>query len=186
MNIFFLSKKTSRCARWHCDKHVVKMILETAQLLYTAHWSLGEPDFSSAPMRGDGELGYRSIRNPGHPSAVWTRASLVHYIWLANLGLALCEEYRHRFGDRRHACEEHLFWLYAHPPAELEDCGWTQPPQAMPETYRRTDSVPAYRAYYREAKARMLTYTGRTRPHWLSRPVKIVPAAPHRVEHASS
>ena len=167
MNIFFLSKKVSRCARWHCDKHVVKMILETAQLLYTAHWSTGDPDFSSAPSRMDGTPGYQSIRNPGHPSAVWTRASLMHYMWLANLGLALCQEYRRRFSNRLHACEEHIFWLYAHPPP-LPERGWTQPPQAMPDQYRTGDSIAAYRAYYREGKAHLLTYTGRARPHWLS------------------
>ena len=166
MNIFYLSKKASRCARWHCDKHVVKMILETAQLLYTAHWCTGDPDFSSAPKRLTGEPGYQSIRNANHPSAIWTRASLLHYLWLANLGLALCQEYRHRFKNRMHACEEHIFWLYAHPPA-LENNGWAQPPQAMPDEYRRGDSVAAYREYYRKAKARMLTYTARSMPHWV-------------------
>jgi hypothetical protein len=50
MNIFYLSHMVARCAQWHCDKHVVKMILETAQLLYTAHWVLLEdPDFQEAP-----------------------------------------------------------------------------------------------------------------------------------------
>ena len=37
MNIFYLSTNTDECARYHCDKHVVKMILETAQMLSTAH-----------------------------------------------------------------------------------------------------------------------------------------------------
>ena len=169
MNIFYLSKKTSRCARWHCDKHVVKMILETAQLLYTAHWVIsgGVPDFSSAPCRNDGEIGYQSIRNVKHPSALWARESLRHYMWLSDLGLALCQEYRFRFGDKEHGCEKHIFWLYAHPPAEIEDKGWKQPPQAMPDQWRRGDSIAAYRMYYREGKARLLQYTGRNRPHWL-------------------
>ena len=189
MNIFFLSRKASRCARWHCDKHVVKMILETAQLLYTAHWVLDvEPDFSTAPRRGDGEFGYRSIRNPRHPCALWVRKSLKHYAWLADLGVALCAEYRHRFGQaRQHSCEEHIFWLYAHPPAALEDLGWTQPAQAMPDQWKRADSVAAYRAYYRGGKSHLLTYTGRGVPHWLPgakpRAVKIESGPARRVVH---
>jgi len=170
MNIFFLSKKVSRCARWHCDKHVVKMILETAQLLYTAHWVLeeGEPDFSSAPCRMGGEVGYKPIRNVRHPSALWVRESLRHYMWLADLGVALCAEYRHRFGkEKEHRCEEHIFWLWAHPPAALADHGWRQPPQAMPDIWRRHDSVAAYRAYYLGGKAHILTYSGRAVPHWI-------------------
>jgi len=169
MNIFYLSKKTSRCARWHCDKHVVKMILETAQLLYTAHWVLDvTPDFSSAPSRLSGEAGYMPIRNVKHPSALWARSGLLQYMWLCDLGMALCVEFRHRFSGRAHACEEHIFWLYAHPPAAIPRIPWTQPPQAMPPELRRADSVVAYREYYRKNKAHLLTFTGRARPHWLS------------------
>ena len=168
MNIFYLSRKTSRCARWHCDKHVVKMILETAQLLYTAHWVLGTPDFSDAPARKSGELGYMSIRNVNHPSAIWARSGLLQYMWLCDLGMALCAEYRHRFNNRTHGCEAHIFWLYANPPASIPRALWTQPPQAMPVEVRRGDSVAAYREYYRTSKAHLLTYTGRARPHWLS------------------
>ena len=176
MNIFFLSRKASRCARWHCDKHVVKMMLETAQLLYTAHWVLDvEPDFATAPRRGDGEIGYRPIRNVRHPCAIWVRESLRHYSWLADLGVALCAEYRHRFGQgRQHSCEEHIFWLYAHRPAAIEDRGWKQPAQAMPAEWRRADSVAAYRAYYKGGKSHLLSYTARGVPHWL-------PGAKHSV-----
>ena len=168
MNIFYLSHKTSRCARWHCDKHVVKMILETAQLLYTAHWVLsGTPDLSSAPSRKSGEAGYMSIRNVNHPSAIWARASLLHYMWLCDLGMALCAEYRYRFADRTHGCEEHIFWLYAHPPVSILDNGWRAPPQAMPVEMRRGDAIAAYREYYRKGKAHLLSYTKRRNPHWL-------------------
>jgi hypothetical protein len=170
MNIFYLSKKTSRCARWHCDKHVVKMILETAQLLYTAHWVLDvKPDFSSAPSRMSGEAGYMPIRNVNHPSAKWARSGLMQYTWLCNLGVALSAEFRHRFSGRGHSCEEHIFWLYAHPPATIPMIPWTQPPQAMPVELHRKDSVAAYRDYYRKNKGHLMTFTKRSRPHWLSR-----------------
>lgn len=168
MNIFYLSYKTSRCARWHCDKHVVKMILETAQLLYTAHWVISvTPDFSTAPCRKNKtERGYLSIRNKNHPSAIWTRASIDHYMWLCRLGLSLCKEYHYRFGNKKHACEEHLVWLLANPPG-LPRAGWSQPTQAMPDVYKNKNSLIAYRKYYSYGKSHILTYTGRHAPHWI-------------------
>jgi hypothetical protein len=171
MNIFYLSHKTSRCARWHCDKHVVKMILETTQLLYTAHWVLSViPDFSGAPMRKGAEArGYISIRNAKHPCAIWVRESLEHYVWLCELGLALCEEYSHRYGaQKRHSCEDHLQWLFEFPPLELEAKGWKQPPMAMPDEYKISkNSMVSYREYYRRGKKDLLTYSERHMPHWL-------------------
>jgi len=177
MNIFYLHPNQARCARWHCDKHVVKMILETTQLLYSAHWMLAMirrefPNLATAPFqKGTTQRGYLCIRNPSHPCSIWTRASLQHYQWLVILGLALCNEYRHRFGDKVHSCEEHLLWLWRNPPRQLEDKGWQQPPKAMPDEYKRSkDSVVCYRAYYRENKGAargILTYTARHKPHWL-------------------
>ena len=168
MNIFYLSHKPSRCARWHCDKHVVKMILETTQLLYTAHWVLGTTDFSSAPLTKAGRHGYQSIRNKNHPSAIWARETLDHYMWLCVFGAYLCEEYKYRFGQtKQHSCEKHLDWLTIHVPQNMES-GWRQPPQAMPDEFRRADSIPAYRAYYLGAKKEMLHYTKRHKPHWIT------------------
>ena len=179
MNIFYLSHKPSRCARWHCDKHVVKMILETAQLLYTAHWVLAaakglKPALEGAPTLATNaeQRGYLPIKNAKHPCAIWTRESLAHYRWLCELGMALCEEFQHRFGKHKaHSCEEHIYWLYTNPPA-FESTEWLRdPPQAMPEEYKRgADSVKAYRVYYRENKGALrgiLSYSKRHQPHWL-------------------
>jgi len=171
MNIFYLSHKITRCARWHCDKHVVKMILETAQLLYTAQWVLSKdpPDFTTAPCRkGSEERGYLSIKNKKHPCAIWARESLDHYVWLCQFGLALCEEYRFRFGaKKKHACEDHIMWLYEYPPGSLKPIGWTQPPKAMPDEYKHANSIIAYRQYYKKGNKDLLTYTKRHAPHWL-------------------
>lgn len=185
MNIFYLSHRPSRCARWHCDKHVVKMILETTQLLYTAHWVLaavgvrapGAPDFSTAPTlaTNPSQHGYLPIRNAKHPCAIWTRESLANYKWLCEFGMALCEEFTHRFGGT-HSCEEHIYWLHAHPPPTIPRKGWTTPAQAMPEEYKCPgNSIAAYRAYYKLNKGEVrgiLTYTARHRPHWLSSAAK--------------
>ncbi len=174
MNIFYLHPNPHRAARWHCDRHVVKMLLETVQLLYTAHWLTSGPagpDFRSAPAPKSRpqERGYKSISNPKHPSALWARASLQHYRWLAQLGLALALEYRHRFGDKEHSCEAHALWLYFHPPAGLADKGWCTPPPAMPDEHKVSrDAVRAYRHYYVYSKGArgLLTYSKRQKPHW--------------------
>ena len=174
MNIFYLHPNPTRCARWHCDKHVVKMILETAQLLYTAHWVLSlemgvVPTFPTAPApKGYPQnRGYLPISNAKHPSAVWTHQSLQHYNWLVKLGLALCREYRFRYG-KEHSCEIHIQWLQANPPATLKDEGWVQPPQAMPDEHKISkNSIISYRQYYRMVKAAFLNYKKRHRPHWI-------------------
>ena len=153
MNIFFLSLNPTEAARLHCDKHVVKMILETAQLLYTAHWVYESP----LP-----EAAYRKT-HPNHPSARWVRESLVNYRWLCSLGIALCEEYTYRYG-KVHKTEHHLRWLTANTPTNLVDVGWTLPRLAMPDEYKDKDPVVAYRRYYMGAKVRLLSYTKRPTP----------------------
>jgi hypothetical protein len=142
------------------------MILETAQLLYTAHWVLGTPDFSDAPCRKSGERGYLSIKNKKHPSAIWVRESLDKYVWLCQLGVALCQEYTHRF-RKTHSCEEHIMWLYENPPA-LKPTGWTPIRMAMPDEYKiHGNAERSYREYYRKGKTHILSYTKRHVPHWL-------------------
>ncbi len=87
MNIFVLDVDPVAAATMLCDQHVVKMTLETAQLLCSAH--------NKAPYK-------RTHYN--HPCAVWTRASAANYMWLCSYGITLAKEYTHRFG-RCHACE---------------------------------------------------------------------------------
>jgi hypothetical protein len=164
-----------KCARWHCDKHVVKMILETTQLLYTAHWyvaiSKGTlPTFKTAPThsREPRMHGYLPVNNPSHPSALWARQSAEHYEWLSIFGLALCNEYRHRFSNKKHSCENHLRWLYQNLPPGLERNGFRDPPLAMPDEYKVSkNAVVSYRTYYKKGKTAILKYSGRHRPHWL-------------------
>lgn len=154
MNIFWLSYLIEEAARAHFNKHVVKMISETHQLLSTAHWTLGGAD--ALPV---GVLCKATHAN--HPCAVWARAHVNNYRWLAALGLALCAEYTRRFADAKrpapqHACEGPLRFLSEHPPhfapethVALNEHGVTEPPQCMPEQYRVPgDAVAAYRRYY--------------------------------------
>jgi hypothetical protein len=157
MNIFFLSLDPAEAARLHCDKHVVKMIVETAQLLYTAHWVYESPLPDGA---------YRKT-HPNHPSSRWIRESLFNYTWLCRLGMALCSEYTHRYG-KIHKTQSHLEWLSTHSPIGLVDVGWTLPRLAMPDEFKDKDPVFAYRKYYVGAKSRLLVYTKRLSPSFLT------------------
>jgi hypothetical protein len=165
MNIFYLHPNPRRCGRWHCDKHVVKMILESCQLLYTAHWVLAKDDIEPPYIHCAPARGYKPT-HANHPSAKWVRESLDHYRWLVRLTRVLLNEYTFRYG-RTHACEEHWTWLACVEPSGLVSSGFHEPPQAMPPQYKRSSAVAGYRAYYRHAKQHILHYTERSRPHFL-------------------
>jgi len=151
MNIFFLDSDPEKAAHFHCDKHVVKMIVETAQMLSTAHWMTG------------GEGPYRKT-HANHPSAKWARASLANYRWLSQLGLELCYEYTRRY-PRRHATQDKLEWLAVNVP-NLPDLSFVDPPQCMPDDVKCDDTVEAYRAYYHRHKAYMAKWRHCDEPSW--------------------
>ena len=167
MNIFILHKNQRKCARWHCDKHVVKMLLETCQLLYTCHWLLGRVDFSECPLRKDGGRGYKKS-HWNHPCAKWLRESSSNYKWLTWLGLELLKEYEYRYNGKVHGCKEHILWLHNNVPEGLTDNGFTNPACAMPDVYKVGDAMSSYRRYYNGDKQAILKWTGRHVPHWVN------------------
>jgi len=151
MNIFYLHQDPTQCARYHCDKHVVKMILESAQLLSGAHWVSG----SIAPY---------GLTHRNHPCAIWVRASLSNYMWLCSLARELCREYTHRY-EKVHKSQAIIEWALLNAP-NIPDYGFTMPPQAMPEPYKSEDSVSAYRNYYIGEKRTFCTWKNREIPFW--------------------
>lgn len=170
MNIFFLSMDPRRAAEWHCDRHVVKMILESTQLLWTAHHVMRSLAVTDS-VRGR-ELPVTPYRptHKNHPCAVWVRASAANYAWLCALAAALVAEYHHRYpaGRRAHACEPHIAWLTANPPPSLPSTPLTWPALAMPDEYKRgRNPVASYHAYYRGGKQHILQWTGRELPPWI-------------------
>lgn len=128
------------------------MPLEAAQILCTALHRYG----IDAPYRPT---------HAKHPSVLWAGDSVEHFRWLRRFGRALCREYSYRYG-RRHGCERVLDSLPLRPP--IPGAGWHDPPQAMPEMYRRDDAVAAYRAYYRGDKA---SFPGKGAARWTRRKV---------------
>ena len=138
MNIFYLHNDPQICAEYHCDKHVVKMILEYAQLLSTAHHELdGMPSIEC----------YKPTHSK-HPSAVWARESKHHYRWLYRLLSHTCREYSKRYA-KIHATEKKgIVSNLMHLPYELRATGWEDPPQCMPNEYKNVNVIKAYRNYY--------------------------------------
>lgn len=152
MNIFYLDSNPTQCAKAHCDKHVIKMILETAQLLCGAHWATG------------GTAQYR-LTHYNHPCAIWTRKSLANYMWLCNLGLGLCYEYTHRY-NKTHKSQEIIVWCCDNHP-NIEDIGKTKVPLAMPDNCKIADHpILSYRNYYIKEKRDFCTWKNRTQPYW--------------------
>lgn len=143
MNIFYLAHSPSDCAKMHCDKHVIKMILETAQLLSTAHHERG----STAPYKP-------THRN--HPSAVWVRSGVKQYRWAYSLLEALSDEYTLRYG-KVHKTWERCSEALSEPPTAIKDIEWSEPPQCMPEECKHKSTVIAYRRYYEFKRAEWAT-----------------------------
>jgi hypothetical protein len=107
MNIFYLHRDVWQCAKMHCDVHVNKMILESAQLLSTAHHELG----STAPYK---------TTHKNHPSAVWARSGRYQYQWLYRLLEALSDEYTFRYG-KVHLTWERCSEALSEPPRGIAD-----------------------------------------------------------------
>lgn len=143
MNIFILHSDPRLAAQMLCDKHCNKMIVETAQMMAAGLIVHGaQPNEmpltkSGTPYRG----GY-----PFHPCTRWSYESRSNFVWLAQHGYALCQEYTRRYG-KAHACQIPIgqMWSMAHFIPEGEQTPFAQ---AMPDEFREDDAVVAYRAYY--------------------------------------
>jgi hypothetical protein len=151
MNIFVLDEDIENCARYHVDKHVVKMILESAQLL------------SSAVRLSGIDAGYR-LTHQNHPCSIWTRESLSNWFWLRDLTKALNDEYRFRYNkDINHKSYDIVRDL---PQPNIDDIGLTPFRMAMPEEYQSGDVIESYRTYYKQDKRTIATWKNRELPYW--------------------
>lgn len=155
MNIFVLDTDVIKAAQYHLDKHCVKMILETTQLL------------NNALIKHD--KGYEPVYNlthKNHPASLWASESLENFEWLTNLGLALCDEYTYRY-KKVHKCQPIIInfktGLYKQ---SIPSIGLTPFVKCMPDEYKVDDPVESYRNYYRGAKAYIAKWTGRNPPEW--------------------
>lgn len=153
MNIFFLDEDPAKAARYHCDKHVVKMILETAQIVSTVYDRYGKhEEWMLKPC----------FKN--HPCTLWAGNSRQNLIWLVTLGLELNRQYMNRYNREhkyfdlfaRFGVSQHLF---------MPDNGLTPPALAMPEDCRMVDHVESYRLYYMTHKRNIAKWKNGA-PEW--------------------
>lgn len=149
MNIFILDSDPTLAAQIQVDKHVVKMPLETAQMLCSIHAS------GVAPYK-------RTHYN--HPSTKWSRESLANYEWLIAHGYALCDEYTRRY-DKTHASRKVIAWCEANRHlVAFPTTGLTPFAQAMPDEYKDIDPVVAYQNYYLGEKNNLFAWKNRDVP----------------------
>ena len=157
MNIFYLDKDPREISEMQCDKHCVKMILESAHMLSTAHRILDGDEYA------DKHKLYKATHK-NHPSTVWTRASSGNYNWHFDLFKAMLGEYTFRYG-KLHKCMD-LFRSLENWPTNIPRKKFTSPPQCMPEEYKCEDTVQAYRNYYMGEKSGFAKWKAREVPTW--------------------
>ena len=159
MNIFILDSDIKANARAHCDAHVGKMILESGQLLSTAHRLLDDtPPHDS--------IIYKAT-HANHPCAVWVRASASNYDYAYRLFCALADEFVYRRG-KPHATHKKLADALASPPRSIPRGGLTPFALAMPENcIVPHDAVASYRQYYITHKQHIAHWNWRRpKPAW--------------------
>ena len=160
MNIFVLDRDQEKCVQYQNDRHTVKMVLETSQILCSVHhWA------------GTVGVPYRKT-HMHHRCVVWARTSIQNYQWLLRLGFFQVKEYTHRYG-KSHQCERVLNWCRDNAP-KLPDSGLTEfvqcLPESMPDELKSSDAVTSYRNLYMTEKAHLASWKNRSVPDWFNRP----------------
>ena len=174
MNVFFVDRDPYLAASMLCDKHVIKMILESAQLLSTTHRLLDGTSVKSGKrvkyvLSEPEESNIYKMTHENHPCAVWVRQSHQHYDWLYEHAIGLCDEYSRRYFCRTHKTRRILENYLVDTPRNIPVGCFLDPPQCMPEQYRQDDVVSAYRSYYIGDKARIAKWSAPAKvPDWFT------------------
>jgi len=206
MNIFFLALCATECAQMHGDKHVIKMILETAQMLSTIYRFVnGErPNIKTDKLRKlmeekhpvvhkddtwivkcEESCGMKPYRmtHYKHGSVLWARQNVENYIWLTQLGLALCEEKLKRYPNNPpHKSQPLIEWFANNPPSsnyfDAPSSSFTPPYLAMPDNLKSENEectienhIELYRKYYRSKQEEGIVFYKRIperKPQWLN------------------
>lgn len=173
MNIFILDEQPEFAAQMMCDKHVVKMIVESCQLLSTAHHVL-DGDVIEV---NTGKRRYKTsicttkdickATMINHPCSIWARETRSNYMWLWKHAKALCAEYTKRYG-KVHIMEQMLMGGLYNPPKNIAKGKLTPFAQAMPEQYKNVNAITAYRQYYLGEKTRFAKWKIGNIPEWFA------------------
>jgi len=154
MNIFILDYDAQRAARMQCDKHIVKMPLESAQILCS--------------LFPDGLAPYKRTHY-NHPCSIWARTSKANFQWLVRHGLALCDEYTFRYG-KTHKSKLVIIWCSKNiSKIKFNHVGRTRFVMCFDQKFKIGNAVESYREYYRCEKNKIAKWRkNRPRPSWFS------------------
>ena len=151
MNIFVLSENPIRAAYMQHNKHVVKMVLESTQMLCSAFEPEHNPPYKRAFFN--------------HPCTIWARTSKENYEWLLYHAIALSAEYNYRYG-KVHKCLKVISWCNSNYQSLIDfpKKGITKHATAMPDHYKTDNAVESYINYYLGEKLTNAKWTRRKKP----------------------
>ena len=175
MNIFAVNDNPHIAAVELCDQHIVKMPIESAQMLSTAHRCLDGDRFEDRTSNGRRytrwifsdereSVLYKSTMR-GHPCTQWVMENLQNYLWLSIHALEMCEEYTRRY-DKRHGSQDVIEYLRVNYPKNMPNAMRSPFAQAMPDYCKRSNAVDAYQTFYIEEKARFARWSKTCPPSW--------------------
>jgi hypothetical protein len=156
MNIFVLDLDTKKCAEYHNDKHCIKQLLESAQLICGVH-HMTNPQISE-------QVPYK-LSHKNHPCSIWARECIENYVWLCDLGIALCREYTYRY-NKTHKSQLVIEWCMSNLPKIRENGKLTPFALAMPDDCKVGNAVESYRKYYVNHKKHFSVWKNRDIPNW--------------------
>ena len=175
MNIFYLHEDPIQNAKWHIDKHIVKMATEYCQLLSTAHRVL-DGEIYLAKTKNNRNIkrwllpDYREdmlmkASHINHPSNIWARETSSNYIYLWKIYMSTLAEYTHRYGKKHGAGRASLTLMKA--PKNIKQGKLTTLPQCMPDNCKvEGDTIQAYKNYYINEKYYFANWKSRETPEW--------------------
>ena len=175
MNIFYLHEDPIQNAKWHIDKHIVKMPIEYAQLMSTAHRLLDGEMYLGKTAIGRNIKRWRlhderedilyKASHINHPSAIWVRESIENYFQMYKLYMAVLAEFTNRYGKVHGSSKPSIALI--RPPSNIPMVKGTQLPQCMPEICKvKNNPILAYRNYYIVEKNSFASWKNREIPEW--------------------
>ena len=175
MNIFYLHEDPIQNAKWHIDKHIVKMPIEYAQLMSTAHRLLDGEMYLGKTAIGRNIKRWRlhderedilyKASHINHPSAIWVRESIENYFQMYKLYMAVLAEFTNRYGKIHGSSKPSIALI--RPPKNIPMVKGTVMPQCMPDECKVKDNpIMAYRNYYINEKKRFATWKNKEIPKW--------------------
>jgi hypothetical protein len=157
MNCFPLDHNMAKSVEYHCDTHVVKIILEGVQMLSSAN-------------RIHGSFGCYKMSHEHHPMTVWAAKSQANYDWMRAYVLHLNTEWQHRWHHNINHKSVNAMLNMPHLNIRFSK-DLTPMPACMPDECLVDDTSPLlpvvdYRNYYQTSKQHIAKWTNRPVPAW--------------------